>query len=134
MANTPKKVGRTEVVELTDGREVTLRPLNIKTLKVFMRKFKELQSGFDEELEPDEVEYAIMDILVDCAAIALSPQLPKETGYLNDKTKDREAFEELVDQDTVEYINEVCGGLNLRVNGELSVDGENLTSNEEGDR
>ena len=134
MAIASKKVGRTEVIELTDGREVTLRPLNIKTLKIFMKKFKELNSDFDKDLTPEEVEYAIMDILVDCAAIALSSQLPDETKYLTDKSKDRDAFEELVDQDSVEFINEVCGGLNLRVNGELSVDGENLTTNQEGDR
>jgi predicted lipase len=117
MANAAKRVGRTETIELSDGREVVLRPLNIKTLKKFMKKFRELQSDFDEKLTPEEVEEQIIDILVDCAAISLSSQLKEETAYLVNPEESREDFESLVDQDTVEFINEICGGIVMRVNG-----------------
>ena len=129
MANATKRVGRTETIELSDGREVVLRPLNIKTLKKFMRKFRELQQDFDKELTPEQVEEKIIDILVDCSAISLSDQLREETAYLVNPEGSREAFESLVDQDTVEYINEVCGGIVMRVNGNAG-DDEDLLSAE----
>lgn len=122
MANAAKRVGRTETIELSDGREVVLRPLNIKTLKKFMKKFRELQSDFDEKLTPEEVEEQIIDILVDCAAISLSSQLKEETAYLVNPEESREDFESLVDQDTVEFINEICGGIVMRVNGSAGDD------------
>lgn len=122
MANAAKRVGRTETIELSDGREVVLRPLNIKTLKKFMKKFRELQSDFDEKLTPEEVEEQIIDILVDCAAISLSSQLKEETAYLVNPEESRENFESLVDQDTVEFINEICGGIVMRVNGSAGDD------------
>lgn len=129
MANATKRVGRTETIELSDGREVVLRPLNIKTLKKFMRKFRELQQDFDKDLTPEQVEEKIIDILVDCSAISLSDQLREETAYLVNPEESREAFESLVDQDTVEYINEVCGGIVMRVNGNAG-DDEDLLSAE----
>lgn len=116
MASASKRVGRSETIQLTDGTEVELRPLNIKTLKKFMKKFRELEN-LTRESEDFEAEF--MDILVDMAAISLSNDLKEATAYLAlDKDDDtyeeaREKWEILVDQDTVAYINEVCGGISL---------------------
>lgn len=108
--NNSKKIGRTEVIELQDGTEVTLRPLNIKKLKEFMKKFGEIQKI---EKNAEDFDSQFMDILVDMAAIAVSSQLKDTTAYLTDKDASREDWEEMVDQDTVAFINEVCGGISL---------------------
>lgn len=103
-----KRIGRTETIELNDGTEVTLRPLNIKKLKEFMKKFGEIQ-----ELDSNDEDFdtKFMDILVDMSAISLSTQLKDATAYLYDDEASRDEWEEKVDQDTVAFINEVCGGI-----------------------
>ena len=114
MAASGKKLGRTEHIELADGTPVTLRPLNIKKLKEFMSKFKEVEALRAELLENKDMpdfEDRFMDIIVDMAAIALSNDLKDATAYLYDSEASREAWEEKVDQDTVSFINEVCGGI-----------------------
>lgn len=110
MATASKRIGRSEKIELTDGTDVELRPLNIKKLKEFMKKFGEIQ-----ELDKDDPEFEskFMDILVDMSAISLSGQLKEQTAYLYDDDISRETWEELVDQDSVAFINEVCGGISL---------------------
>lgn len=106
--NTSKKIGRTEVIQLHDGTEVTLRPLNIKKLKEFMAKFNSIQ-----ELDRDDPEFEskFMDTLVDMSAVAVSSQLKDTTAYLYDSDATRDEWEEMVDQDTISFINEVCGGI-----------------------
>lgn len=110
MATAGKRIGRSESVELTDGTVVELRPLNIKKLKEFMKKFAEIQKL---EKGDEEFEDKFMDILVDMAAISVSKDLKDATAYLYDDEADREVWEELVDQDTVSFINEVCGGISF---------------------
>lgn len=121
MATASKRVGRSEKIQLTDGTEVELRPLNIKKLKEFMKKFGEVN---DLDRESSEFETDFMDILVDMSAVSLSSQFKDATRYLYMSKDDegyqeaREVWEELVDQDTVAYINEVCGGISFGGAGE----------------
>ena len=121
MASGSKRVGRRETIELTDGTPVDLRPLNIKKLKEFMRKFGEIE---EIDRTADDFDDQFMDILVDMAAISVSGDLKDATEYLY-KNKDdddyeaaREKWEVMVDQDTVAFINEVCGGIKFPGNDE----------------
>lgn len=117
MAASGKKLGRTEHIELVDGTNVTLRPLNIKKLKEFMAKYKEIEQlrlELQDNREMEDFESRFMDIIVDMAAIALSNDLKDATAYLYDEDADRGAWEEKVDQDTVSFINEVCGGIKFQ--------------------
>ena len=114
MASSSKRVGRSEEIELVDGTPVTLRPLNIKKLKEFMKKFGEIQ---EIAKDADDFDDQFMDILVDMSAISVSTELKDATAYLyknkddDDYEEAREKWEEMVDQDTVAFINEVCGGI-----------------------
>ena len=102
------QVGRKEEIELKDGTVVTLSPLPISTLRKFMANLKKLDEVVIKE---DSDQMDIMTVLVDCAAIALSKQLPDITGYLTDKEQSRDEFEDIVDSDIVEKVNEICGGI-----------------------
>lgn len=101
-----QEVSSTLKIKLLDGKtEVILRPLSIKTLRVFMKTF--------EKLKDAEVEDTIMDILVECAAVALQKQLPEQTKFLDDEEASRDDFEELVDMNIVSKVNEICGGISF---------------------
>lgn len=86
-----------EEIVLQDGKEVTLKPLNIKNLRKFMKKFKEL----DNLKEDDQV----VDFLIEVGQLCLS-SLYKEY-------EDSEKFEDAVDMPTVHKIIEICGGVKL---------------------
>lgn len=96
----------TEEVELQDGTTVTLKPLNIKGL----RKFMKVMAGFGSvESEEDGLE-----VLIDAAAICLAKVAPQ----YYDKTKGEnggasEEFEDVADMPTVYKILDVCGGVKL---------------------
>jgi hypothetical protein len=108
MANT---VSSTTNIELLDGTEVVLRAASIKVLKQIMKVLGKLT-----EVGPDE--NAIMDILVEASAVALKPQVAA-AGFVDldakkdgkDYTTMREQYEELVDMDIVNLVNEICGGV-----------------------
>lgn len=112
-----QEVATVKEIKLLDGTEVTLRPSSISVLKKFMRVFKRLN---DLE-EPDQEK--IMDILVECSAVALKKQLPDVTEFVDispdDKNADKRAkyestraeYEDMVDMDIVNLVNEVCGGI-----------------------
>ncbi|AXH67254.1 tail assembly chaperone [Streptomyces phage Wofford] len=92
----------TEEIILQDGTEVTLKPLNIKNLRKFMKKWKEMGSiEIGEDGNSDE----IVDFIIDAAQICLSSLYP---DYSN-KSK----YEEAVDIPTVHKIIEVCAGIKL---------------------
>lgn len=86
-----------EEIVLQDGKEVTLKPLNIKNLRKFMKKFKEL----DNLKEDDQV----VDFLIEVGQLCLS-SLYKEY-------EDSDKFEDAVDMPTVHKIIEICGGVKL---------------------
>ena len=132
-----KKIGQEVPIALNDGTEVVLRPLNIKKLKEFMAKFRKINTLDDEELTDTEREVAFMDIVVDMAAISLSTQLKEQTEYLyktydseEERLEAREKWEEMVDQDTVAYINEICGG--IKFGGNTADDADFPTGRVEG--
>lgn len=104
-------------IELLDGTVVTLRPASINVLKKFMKTFGKLG-----ELEgPDQEK--IMDILVECSAVALQKQLPDVAGFvdISPETKNkverekydkmRSEYQDMVDMDIVSLVNEICGGI-----------------------
>lgn len=98
---------------LLDGTQVVLRPASIKVLKKFMKAFGKM-AQLDE---PDQEK--IMDILVEASAVALQRQLPDITGFVDlDPEKDKEEYdkqraeyEDIVDMDIVNLVNELCGGI-----------------------
>ena len=92
----------TEEVELQDDTTVTLKPLNIKTLRSFM---KAMERFGDEDTTEDEG----LDILLDASALCLKGQRPE----FWDGEGHTEAYEEAVDMPTVYKILDVCGGVKL---------------------
>lgn len=105
--NDPKE----ETMTLEDGSTVVLKPLPVSTLRKFMREFTKLQNlNMDEPL-------AVMDLLTDCAAVALSRQLPEATAYLDlegdEREEAREHFDELLTMDQVSLVNKVMGGVDF---------------------
>ena len=92
----------TEEISLQDETDVTLKPLNIKSLRSFMKimeKFGEQETTEDEGLE----------ILLDASALCLKAQRPEfwEDGHHT------EVFEDAVDMPTIYHILDVCGGVKL---------------------
>lgn len=87
----------TEEILLQDGEEVTLKPLNIKNLRKFMKKWKEL----GEVKEEDDV----VDFIIDAGKICLTSLYPEYD--------DDEKYEEAVDIPTVHKIIEICAGIKL---------------------
>lgn len=106
-------VANEKKILLLDETEVTLRPASIKVLKKFMKTFGKMT----ELEEPDQDK--IMDILVEASAVALQKQLPDVTGFVDldpekdeeEYTKQRDEYEEMVDMDIVNLVNEICGGI-----------------------
>ena len=97
-----KTVYDVQEIELQDGTEVTLKPLNIKGL----RKFNDVFKRFKEDNVVDD-EDASISILMDLAIICLTKDYP-------DLASDKEKLEDVLDIDTVYKILEVCGGLDLK--------------------
>lgn len=97
MANT---VFRSENIELLDGTVVSLRSLSIKNMKIFQKKFSELQTA-DYDVPEDA-----LDGLLDLAIICLKPSSP-------DLAADRDRAEDIVDLETMYKIIEVCTGIKL---------------------
>ena len=100
-------------VKLQDDTEVMLRPLNIGRLKRFMKAWKEFT-----KIDLEEDETAAYDVYINCAGIALEPNLATrfntkgEGGEVLD-SKYREYLEDVLDMDTIFKILEVCGGMKL---------------------
>jgi uncharacterized protein YqgV (UPF0045/DUF77 family) len=108
-----KEVSNVQKINLLDETVVTLRPASIKVLKKIMAVIEKLDS-----LE-DGNQNDVMDILVEASAVALQKQLPDVASFVDlDPKKDkeeydkqREEYEEMVDMDIVNLVNEVCGGI-----------------------
>ncbi len=95
-----------EEVELQDGTTVTLKPLNIKALRKFMKIMDSFSSA---ETEEDGLE-----VVIDASAVCLAKQKPEyfdeskgEHGGASDE------WEDVADMPTVYRILNVCGGVNL---------------------
>jgi hypothetical protein len=99
MADKPStnKVANGKTITLMDGTEILARPLKLSLLRPFMTKFALLS-------EASEDNDKSMDILIDCAQIALKQFKPE-------LAEDREALEDLLDLPTVYQIIDVASGL-----------------------
>lgn len=100
-------------LKLQDDTEVVLMPLNIGRLKRFMKAWAEFK---DIDLENDET--AAFDIYINCAGIALEPNLAHRftTEGEGDEVLDpkyKKYLEDTLDMDSIFKILEVCGGLKL---------------------
>lgn len=97
------KVFETTEMELMDGTKISMRPLKISLLRDFMKKF-------DTVVDVATDNVASMDVLVDCAMIAMKQYAP-------DYSDDREKFEDSVDIKMVYKIIEVASGIKLDAEG-----------------
>jgi hypothetical protein len=87
-------------VELLDGTKVSMKPLKISLLRDFMKEFQKIS---DEKVAEDNIKS--MDLLLDCAAIAMKQYKPE----IADKAK----LEEIIDLPTVYKVIEVAAGIKL---------------------
>lgn len=114
---------------LQDGTEVELRPLNIGRLKRFMKAW-----GAFKDVDVETNETAAFDIYVNCAGIALEPNLghkfnTKGTGDEVLDPKYKEYLEDTLDMDTIFKVLEVCGGLKINTENLMeTVQEMNLTA------
>lgn len=119
-----------EEIELQDGTVVTVRPLDIKRLRKFMKvmdamndrvqeqldKMKEASSK-GEEVPEDENEDGNLPFLLDMVAISIEKTAP-------DLAKNRDKLEEAVDMPTIWHIMEIAGG--IKQNPNLQTGAESL--------
>jgi hypothetical protein len=92
-----------EVLKLMDGSEIKMRPLKISLLRDFMKKF-------DTVVEVASSNVDSMDILVECAMIAMRQYRPE-------LAQDREKFEDVADIKMVYRIIEAASGIKLDAEG-----------------
>jgi hypothetical protein len=90
-------------LELMDGTKIEMRPLKISLLREFMKKF-------DTVVEVASSNVESMDILVDCAMIAMKQYDPEYAG-------DKEKFEDAADIKMVYRIIETASGIKLDAEG-----------------
>lgn len=86
-----------KTVTLIDGTEIPVRPLKLSLLRPFMAKFA-LLSSVSEDNDKS------MDILIDCAQIAMKQFKPE-------LAEDKAALEELLDLPTVYEIIDAASGV-----------------------
>jgi len=89
-------------LELMDGTVIKMRPLKISLLRDFMRKF-------DSVVDVAESNVDSMDVLVECARIAMKQYAPE--------FEDADKFEEVADIKMVYRIIEVASGIKLDAEG-----------------
>ena len=87
-------------IELADGTKLQLRPLKIKLLREFMKRFSEgvVESDINDSDES-------MDLLVDCVEIAMKQYAPDMAS--------KEKLEDVLDLPTIYKIIEVASGIKL---------------------
>jgi len=96
-------VYETVTLELMDGTKIEMRPLKISLLREFMKKF-------DTVIEVATSNVDSMDVLVDCAMIAMKQYKPEFS-------EDRSVFEDLADIKMVYKIIEIASGIKLDAEG-----------------
>lgn len=98
----------TEQIELQNGAVVTLRPLNLKGVRIFQKQLSEynkyLGSIAENGSEPDEDK--TVDMFKEMAKTCLMREVP-------DLVADDDAFEEALDIDTIFRVLEICAGIKL---------------------
>ncbi len=86
-------------IVLIDGTEVSVRPLKISLLRDFMKKFDEISNVAEDNNKS-------MDVLMQCAQIAMKQYKPE---IADDIAK----LEDLLDLPTVYKVVEAASGINL---------------------
>lgn len=86
-----------KTITLIDGTEIAVRPLKLSLLRPFMAKFALLAEASDDNDKS-------MDILIDCAQIAMKQFKPE-------LAEDKAALEELLDLPTVYEIIDAASGV-----------------------
>lgn len=86
-----------KTITLIDGTEIEVRPLKLSLLRPFMAKFALLAEASNDNDKS-------MDILIDCAQIAMKQFKP-------DLAEDKAALEELLDLPTVYEIIDAASGV-----------------------
>lgn len=87
-------------LELSNGDVISVKPLQIKSLRKFMEVIKKLDS------EDITDENAAMDVFIEACMVCMERIKPE-------LAKDRELFEEVIEVPTMMKILEVAGGLKL---------------------
>lgn len=95
-----KKVYEERELELSDGREITVRPLPISALKKVMSRWREMN-----DLDKDATEIDVLEIMFDCAFITIST--------LNENFDDEEELEDVLDSDTMNVVLDVGAGIKM---------------------
>ena len=98
----------TEEITLQDGTVVTLKPLNLKGVRVFQKQLKEyneyLMELADTQGQPDEDK--TLDMFKEMTKTCLKREAPE-------LVENDESFEEALDIDTIFRVLEVCAGIKL---------------------
>lgn len=97
------KIYEEETFELIGGEEVVVRPLPIKPLRKFMKRWADMT-----ELGTDADDNDVIDIMFDCAVIVV------ET--FNDV--ERDTLEESLDMKTMQKILTIGGGIMMGDDGD----------------
>lgn len=92
------QIVKEEIVELQDGKELTVKPLNIKGLRKFMAVVKKFEDVDDDEQG--------LDLMVEAVQVALTKQHPEEA-------EDRDYLEENLDMNAINRIMQVAGGVDM---------------------
>jgi hypothetical protein len=90
-------------IELMDGTKLKMRPLKISLLRDFMKKFDTVVDVATNNVES-------MDVLVECAMIAMQQYAP-------DLASDRDKFEDVADIKMVYKVIEAASGIKLDAEG-----------------
>ena len=96
----PTTVYDIEEIELSDGSSLVIRPLTIKHLKKFLDVIKKAD---DPKVDTED---QVMEVFIEAAMVCLEQLKPE-------LSKDRDAFEEIIEIPTMMKILEVAGGLKL---------------------
>lgn len=92
-------VSESKKITLIDGTEITVRPLKISLLRLFMKKFE----GIAKVAEDNDKSTTV---LMECVQIAMQQYAPELAA-------DREALEDNLDLPTVYKIVEEASGVKL---------------------
>lgn len=123
-----KTVYDSKVINLQDGREVTLVPLAIGRLRRFMKAWGDFANIENED--------QAFDIYINCCGIALEKSVEQDFNKTTDVDKVladdyREYLEDVLDMDTIYEILDVCGGLKLN-DPKLLAEAERLAAEQTG--
>jgi len=92
-------VSEAKTITLIDGTEITVRPLKISLLRLFMKKFEDIAKVADDNDKSTTV-------LMECVQIAMQQYAPELAD-------DRKALEDNLDLPTVYKIVEEASGVKL---------------------